>query len=402
MVKGCKYIGLISLIGLMSWGCAGKRAGQDMEREGTTFARYFAVVEHDTVADGETFHFQELRIYNPWEADKPVLRRYYLVNENRSKEVKEKRSKDNTFNENYHLNDFPLPGDGIVVRVPVRRVATGSCTHVGFIHALDATEALCGVTDKHLVFTPLPETVQNLGDCMSPDVERFVAAQPEVVFMSTYSTNDAATTRLEKAGLTVVPVMEWVENDPVGRAEWIRFFGALLGKEELADSLFEATAEHYEQLKEQVAESGLAYSKSILSGGSFRGTWYVPSGATYMGRLFHDAGASYAYASDSTNGSLPLSIEQVLQLFKDADVWVGAPAKTLQELEEIDSKHTWFKAFQDSTVYTFNSLTTPTGGNDFWEGGVTEPDRILEDLIFVLYPETLTEDFSPKYLKKLR
>ena len=160
-------------------------------------------------------------------------------------------------------------------------------------------------------------------------------------------------------------------------------------------------AEHYDQLKTLVEESGKAYSKSILSGGSFRGTWYVPSGATYMGRLFKDAGAAYAYAEDMTNGSIPLGIEQVLQSFRDADVWVGAPANTLQELTEMDSKHAWFKAYEDSAVYTFKARMTPTGGNDFWEAGVTEPDRILSDLIEVLYPE-LQEDAETKYLQKLR
>ena len=296
---------------------------------------------------------------------------------------------------------LPLPADGIGVQVPVRRVATGSCTHVGFMNALSGLEAVCGVTDKHLVFTPLPDEVRNLGDCISPDAERFVAAQPDVVFMSAYSTNDAATMRLQKAGLVVVPVMEWVENDPLGRAEWVRFFGAFLDKKTLADSVFLQAAANYERLSALVETSGEAFSRSILSGGSFRGTWYVPSGATYMGRLFKDAGASYAYADDRTNGSVPLSIEQVLQHFRDADVWVGAPANSLHELEEMDGKHTWFKAYEDSAVYTFKARMTPTGGNDFWEAGVTEPDRILSDLIQVLYPDLMT-GYEPKYLQKLR
>ena len=369
---------LIALIGLT--GCVRPKARVEHERQGTQYAQFFTLVERDTAVEDREYRFTELRIYNPWEENHPVLQRYYLFRE----------------------AGAPVPADGIAVQVPVKRVATGSCTHVGFLNSLNSLNALCGVTDKHLVFTPLPEGVDNLGDCISPDVERFVAAAPEVVFMSTYSTNDVATTRLEKAGLVVVPVMEWVENDPLGRAEWLRFFGAFVGKDEMADSVFAEAAEHYGQLRDQVAESGKAYSKSILSGGSFRGTWYVPSGATYMGRLFKDAGASYAYAEDMTNGSIPLGIEQVLQSFRDADVWVGAPAGTLQELEEMDGKHTWFKAYETGSVYTFKSRTTPTGGNDFWEGGVTEPDIILQDLIYVLYPEMLPSDYEPKYLKKLR
>lgn len=373
--------GLISLIALMSlMGCIKPKARMEHERQGTQYAQFFTLVERDTTVESRERQFTELRIYNPWEETHPVLQRYYL----------------------YKEAGTPVPEDGIAVQVPVKRIATGSCTHVGFLSALDALKQVCGVTDKHLVYTPLEEDVLNLGDCISPDVERFVAAEPEVVFMSAYSTNDVATTRLQKAGLVVVPVMEWVENDPLGRAEWVRFFGAFVDKQSEADSLFDRIADHYKGLCGQISESDEAMSRSILSGGSFRGTWYVPSGATYMGRLFHDAGASYAYAEDRTNGSIPLGIEQVLQAFRDADVWVGAPAGTLRELEEMDSKHTWFKAYQDSAVYTFKARTTPTGGNDFWEAGVTEPDRILNDLIAVLYPEKAGEGYSLKYLQKLR
>lgn len=366
--------------GAFIWnGCTKKSAGETAAAEGTTYARYFAVTEHDTLVNGTTHDYRELVIYNPWEEGRPVLQRYYLCKNAAT----------------------PVPTDGQRVQVPVTRIATGSCTHIGYIAYLDATDALCGVTDKYLVYTPLSDEVVNLGDCMVPDAERFLSVQPEVVFMSTYSTNDAATIRLQKAGLTVVPVMEWLENDPLGRAEWIRFFGAFLDLDTRADSLFARAETNYNLLKTSVEESGLAQSKSILSGGSFRGTWYVPSGTTYMGRLFADAGAAYAYSDDRTNGSVPLSIEQVLANFKDADVWVGAPAMTMHELEEMDSKHTWFKAWQDSTVYTFKARTTPTGGNDFWEAGVCEPDCILADLISVLYP-TLQKEHAPKYLIQLR
>ena len=370
----------VTCLSVLLSSCVRQHARVEHDKQGTHYAQYFAMEERDTVVAGRDCRFTEVRIYNPWEENHPVLQRYYLCRE----------------------DGMPVPADGIAVKVPVQRVATGSCTHVGFMSALHALDALCGVTDKHLVFTPLSEDVLNLGDCISPDAERFVAAQPDVVFMSAYSTNDAATMRLQKAGLTVVPVMEWVENDPLGRAEWVRFFGAFLDCYAQADSLFEQVKGRYNSLCESINESDKAFSRSILSGGSFRGTWYVPSGTTYMGQLFRDAGASYAYSEDQTNGSIPLGIEQVLQSFRDADVWVGAPANTLQELAEMDGKHTWFKAYQDSAVYTFKARMTATGGNDFWEAGVTEPDRILQDLIAVLYPEAVERDYTLKYLQKLR
>ena len=137
-----------------------------------------------------------------------------------------------------------------------------------------------------------------------------------------------------------------------------------------------------------------------MSGASYRGTWYVPSGTTYMGCLFRDAGAAYTFADERTNGSIPLTMEQALRAFSDADVWVGANARTMEELRAIDEHHTWFKAYQTGRVYHFYGRTNSTGGNDFWETGVVHPEIILSDLQWALYPD-LYPDYEPYFIGKL-
>ena len=103
-----------------------------------------------------------------------------------------------------------------------------------------------------------------------------------------------------------------------------------------------------------------------MSGMSWRGTWYVPAGGTFMGKLFKDAGAAYRYANNPATSSIPLNIEQVIQEFADADVWVGADVRTFAELKAMDAKHTWFQAYQTGQVYHYLKRSLPSGANDFW------------------------------------
>ena len=365
---------VILFCGLVMMGCHQKSAGESVVSS-NQFAKGF------TISEGEKW--TRLVVFSPWNIGQ-VLQTYYLV----------------------RRENVDVPRDGIRLEVPIRRISLTSSTHIGFLKALNCLESVYGICSPEIVynqevFQPKDgHEVANTGDAMTPNVERIVRTSPDVVMVSTYAQGDAATAKLNSVGLPVLYNNEWTENDPLARAEWIRVVGALYDKLDEADSIFAEVVRSYDALK--VLTEQVGKKRTIMSGNNFRGTWYMPAGQTYMGKLFKDAGADYAFENDTSHFSIPLGIESVIHTFRDADVWVGAPASSLQELEEMDSKHTWFKADKDSAVYTFMARTTPTGGNDFWEAGVTEPDRILSDLIAVLYPETVKTDYELKYLQKLR
>lgn len=375
-MKRVIYAGILAILMASCQSAAPKAGFGDNSND---CAQFFQIIAHDTTIEGQRYSYREAIIFNPWEKEQTVLSRYYLTNDSCT----------------------PVPDEQLRLRIPLKHVTTGSCTHVGFIHELGVMNCVSGVTDRALIYAPLPEDIIDLGDGMKPNIEQMLRLRPDAVFVSSYSAADATREQLRKMGLTTIPVVEWMENSPLARAEWIRFFGILLGQEMAADSIYQAVASHYCSLVETVRHSDQYQTKSILSGNNFRGTWYVPSGINYMGQLFADAGAVYAYANDSTPGSLPLSIEQVLQTFRDADVWVGAPASTLEELKDLDEKHSWFSSFTNGQVYNFNARTTATGGNDFWENGTIRPDLILEDLIHILYP-TIEPDYQFVYTDQLK
>jgi len=205
--------------------------------------------------------------------------------------------------------------------------------------------------------------------------------------------------RLKTSGICLIYNNEWMENSLLARAEWIKFVACFFNQESLADSLFSEVEQNYLRLKElaQTARN----KPQIVAGGSFKGTWYMPSGKAFMGKLYEDAGGSYYYAHDTSLGSLPLNFETVLLHQRHADVWLNAQANSMTELLAQDSRYGLFDAVQNKRVYNFNAKMSAKGANDFWESGLAHPDKILSDVIWALHPELLP-DYRTVYIQKLK
>jgi iron complex transport system substrate-binding protein len=220
---------------------------------------------------------------------------------------------------------------------------------------------------------------------MKPSAERVLQAGLDALLAVNYGQYDnIEAARIEKLGVRTVYINEWQEGSPLARAEWIRVLGALTGRLHEADSIFHDVESTYMGLifdKETLQQSA---DRSIMSGNNFRGTWYVPSGKNYLAYLFKDAGAEYPFYEQERETSIPLTVEETLRYFHDADVWVGAGGSSLAELAQMDEKHTWFKAYQNGRVYNWRKQSLPSGANNFWERGVVHPEEMLEDVIHIL------------------
>ena len=271
---------------------------------------------------------------------------------------------------------------------PLERVICTSATHMGFIHELGLTNKVIGVCRPNRIYNLTDQqrqTMVDIGDDIQPNMETILLAKPDAVIISTYAEGDQVPGQIEALDIPVIYCNEWTENTPLKRAEWIRFFGAIFGCQPKADSIYASVQDTYEQLR---VDSSKVKDKSIMSGMSWRGTWYVPTGGTFMGHLFRDAGAQYKYEDNPSTSSLPLTMEQAIQDFAQTDVWVGCEANSLAELAALDNKHTWLKAYQTGLVYNFRRRTLPSGANDFWESGTVHPERILQDLQSILQGDT--------------
>lgn len=326
-------------------------------------------------------HYRKVVVNNPWQNNVP-LAVYYLVNH----------------------DSVNTPTDGMKVKVPVSSLAVSSVTQVAFLDALNAADLISGSTSPELIFNARVQaniaagSVVHLGDAFSINVERTMLLKPSVLVMSGYKQDDPYAVRVQQAGIPVVYNNEWMEETALGRAEWIKFMALFTARETLADSIFNAISTEYIRLKSLMQEQ--TSWPTVLTGSSFRGTWYMPGGQSYMARILEDAGARYFYANDSTKGSLPLNVESVLKNFASAEVWLNCNFNSINELIANDGKHALFQAVNSRKVYNYNKRLLPSGANDYWESAVVRPDWLLKDLISVLHPELLP-DHELLYFKQL-
>lgn len=363
-----KHITLFLLIVGALAACTPQNNSHNLSADGDSMTLKYAT----GFAINYTDNYKTVVVFNPWQQGK-IMARYYLVTS----------------------DTCQIPTDGVRVQIPLQRMAATSCTHIGFLDMLGDLPSVKGVCSPQLIYNAaitqsLSEgKITDLGDALNLNLEKTMQMQPQAVMMSGYGNNDAYTERMARVGIPVVMNMEWMETSMLARAEWIKFVAAFYNQEQQADSLFSEMEKHYSALclwADSIAKVSIAPRPTIMTGGNFRGTWYMPSGKGYMGKLFMDAGADYFYKNDTTDGSLPLNIETVLQNFSDADVWIGSSAGSLQELKNMDGKHTLFKAYKTGQVYNFNKRKTESGANDFWEMGVVRPDLVLADMLKILYP----------------
>lgn len=290
-----------------------------------------------------------------------------------------------------------VPDDGQKLVIPLRKIAVTSNTHLEFLSVIGELDAIAGVCSPHLIYNDSVVSkynagkIANLGDAYSLNLERLIFLRPDAIFVSGFDSGQQdGNKRIVQTGVPVVANNEWKENTLLGRAEWIKFMALFFDKESVAETFFSKIESDYTALCRMMDTLSIEKPRVMLGGG-FKGTWYVPSGRSFMNHLLQDAGADYVYKNDTTYDSLPLSFEQVLHKFSTSDVWIGAPADSLSELVRIDERYAMFSPVKNNRVYNFNARKKRSGANDFWESGIAHPELILSDLIKIFHPDVLPE-----------
>ena len=194
---------------------------------------------------------------------------------------------------------------------------------------------------------------------------------------------------IEKHGIPVIINGDWREETPLGRAEWIKFFGALFDKEKLADSIFNTIEEDYLAAKLMVKEK--TSHPTILSGAIMKNdVWSLPAGESFVAQFLTDANLNYLWKDTHGKGSLQLSFESVLDKGQFADYWI-APGyfSSKAQLLENNPQYQNFSAFKNNKIFTASTKRGVKGGVMYYELGPTRPDLILQDLIKITNPEIL-------------
>ncbi|UCE69634.1 MAG: ABC transporter substrate-binding protein [Flavobacteriaceae bacterium] len=305
------------------------------------------------------------------------------------------------------LEDFNPRTDSLdgVVGVPVQRLILTSTTHVPSLETLGLESRLVGFPGLDYISSPKTRrrietgAIEELGANEQLNAERVLSLDPDLVVGFGVSGAPNSYQALEVSGVPVVYNGDWMEEDPLGKAEWILFFGFLLGKEEAAQAAFERVEKDYQQAKALAA--GATESPTVMSGALYRDVWYLPAGDSWAARFIRDANARYLWEKVPGTGSLSLSLESVLEKGAGADYWI-APSQftSYTEMARTNEHYRQFAAFREKEVYTYALSRGPKAGLLYYERGPGRPDLILKDLIYWLHPGLLP-DYEPVFFKPL-
>ena len=372
----CTFLILVLLNGLVSCGSKTQKSekAQSSDTLKLSYAEGFSIRYFN--------NYKEVVVYSPWVKGSEYAR-YYLVTD---------------------LN-VKTPSNGTRIKIPLQTLASTSVTHLEFLSLLGELPTITGVCSPSIIYNPTvlkrvgEGKIADLGDAFSINVEKTLQLNPGAVMMSGYNQNDPYAKRVSQAGIPVIFNNEWMETSLLARAEWIKFVGVFYNKEKLADSIFSTVDKRYTEIMAKAAT--VKVKPTLMAGSNFRGTWYMPAGHSFMGRLFADAGARYYFSTDTTSGSLPLNVETVLTNFSQSDVWLNCSFSSLNDLVKADSKHSLFRPVVLKQVYNFNKRKLPSSANDFWESAVARPDLLLSDVIAILHPELLP-GYQLVYAEKLK
>ncbi|MCA0931509.1 ABC transporter substrate-binding protein [Lutimonas saemankumensis] len=294
---------------------------------------------------------------------------------------------------------------GFKINVPVEKIIATSTTHIPMIEILGEAESLMGfpgtsyISSEKTVSRLEKGLVKELGNEQDFNTEVLLSLQPDVLIAFSMGKSNKLYRNIEKNGIPVIFNGDWLEDSPLGRAEWIKFFGALYDKEKEADSIFNTIEKDYLQAIE--IAKGAQKSPTVISGVLFKDKWNLPAGESFTAKLFQDANTDYLWKESEGQGSLVLSFESVFNKGRDADYWIGSGYYTnMEELVSANSHYRKFNAFETGNIYSFSKRRGPGGGVEYFEFGPLRPHIVLKDLIKVVHPELLP-DHTPYFLQKL-
>ncbi|MBD9086804.1 MAG: ABC transporter substrate-binding protein [Prevotella copri] len=386
----------------------GKTAAADADAGDTLemkYAKLLTIVKHgdgeetSDAAEGIDYQYAEALVANPWKAG-TMLHRYILIPKG------EEGDKTVAMLAKRRSTGARCTTD--TVRTPVERSAVFIAPHCQLMYELGCQQAIRGVCDLDYINIPdvkkraalsgntsAQNPIVNCGSSMAPDIERIIALKPEAILLSPFE-NSGGYGKLDKLHIPIIEAADYMESSPLGRAEWMKFYGMLFGNEEgksngisgscepKADSLFAKIEKEYLSLKAQAA--GYTKGLSILTERKTGNVWYVPGGQSTIGILLKDANARYIFEDDQHSGSLAMSPEQILAKGKQVDVWAfkyfgGAPLSQAQLLQEYDG-YKALAAFNRGNIYQVDTSTVP-----YFELTSFHPELLLREFIILAHGE---------------
>ena len=286
------------------------------------------------------------------------------------------------------LKQFP------VISIPIQSIVVTSTTHIPALELLGVENTLVGFPDTAYISSVKTRRlidagkVREVGVNENLNTEVLIDMKPDVIVGFGLNNSNPTLDNLQKSGLKVMLNGDWTEQTPLGKAEWIKFFGALYGLDSKANTLFSKIEKEYNST---LALAKKATTKpTVLSGAMYQKIWYIPQGESWVSLFLKDARSNYLWSNTKGIGSLTLPFEVILEKAKDADFWI-APGdySSLKQMSESNPHYSQFDSFKNKKVYSYAVNKGEKGGILYFEWSPTRPDWVLKDLIKIFHPELL-------------
>ena len=286
------------------------------------------------------------------------------------------------------------------ISVPLKSIVVTSTTNIPFLEMLGVEKSLVGFPHTDYISSEKTRalidagSVKNVGQNEKLNIEQLIDLSPELIVTFGIDNNNPSIENLQKSGLKVLIQADWMEQSPLGKAEWLILYGALFGKGKEANSLFENIVKEYNNALALVADK--KPTSTVLYGSMYQDQWFVARGSSWVAQFMKDSKADYFWKNLEGTGSLGLSFENILDKAKTANFWIATGSfKSLSELEKANPHYNQFDAFANKNIYTFEAKMGATGGTIFYELSPSRPDLVLKDYIKIFHPELLSDyDFT--------
>ena len=324
-----------------------------------------------------------LKVFNPWQGAENTETTLFIVRNGEK---------------------IPAGFTGQVVKAGARRIVCLSSTYVAMLDALGQVDRVVGVSGRNYIsnkyVTTHPEAVADIGFDGNIDYELLLAQRPDLVLLFGVSGASGMESKLLEMGIPFCYIGEYLEESPLGKAEWLVALAEVAGKRTEGENVFADIPVRYNALKKRVTDAAID-APSVMLNTPYGDNWFMPSTESYVARLIKDAGGDYIYKKNTGNASAPIDLEEAYLLASQADIWMHVGmANTLDELRAACPKFTDTRCFRNGYVYNNNARTNAAGGNDYYESAVVNPDLVLRDLVKIFHPELVAEDFV--YYKQLK
>jgi iron complex transport system substrate-binding protein len=304
---------------------------------------------------------------------------------------------DETFTYVLHRENVIVP-DSLqkftAIQIPIQKIIVTSTTHIPSLEMLGVENTLVAFPSLKYISSETTREridqgkIREIGKNQSLNTEIILDLNPDVIVGFSVDGDMKTYKNLEKSGQKVIFNSDWTEKTPLGKAEWIKFFGALYDKNEKANAEFESIEESYNKALKLAQKAEI--KPTIFAGAIYEDQWFLPQGDSWAALFLKEANGNYLWSDTEGTGSLALSFESVLDKAKDADFWIGPGQFTsIDEIIKNNKNYQFFKAVETKNVYSFSTKKGKTGGIIYYELAPNRPDLVLKDMIKILHPELL-------------